>query len=414
MSKTKHWLAGILMMALLSTVMAVPGFAGVISSVSISVESELNPGEKLPDISISNNGDTSTQEGDIVVSVSSDRYYISSAEWVTSTNRTMEVGDEAQMKVTLSPTDGNEDYFKGTYRSSNVSVKKGTFVSASIKSDNLVVKLKTRAIKGTFAEPEDAYWRDGSKGTARWEKPSDNGTGHYEVVLRRGSSTVHKIETSSTSYNFYPYMTSAGTYTFRVRTIAKTSSEDKYGTKSDWVESDELYIAREDVSDGSGQSSSNNSSSSPTGNTNVGWRYINNYWYYYYPDSTYVKNNWAFVNGKWYLFQEDGKMLRGWQNRGNNTYFLTENGDMVTGWIKNGSNWYYLNKQQGSAEGAMLKNTWGEENGKIYYFTSSGAMAEGWLQVDGNWYYFYPGQGNKAVNTWVDTFYVDENGVWRR
>lgn len=412
MKGMKRWLASFMVAAVLSGMMAVPGFAGVISSVQITVDSELNPGEKLPDITISNNGTATPSEGDVVVSVSSDRYTITEAEWVTSKNRTMEVGDEAQMKVTLSPTNGNEDYFRGSYRSSNVSVKKGTFSSASVKNGNLEVKLKTRAIKGTFAEPEDAYWRDNSRGTAKWSKPSENGTGHYEVVLRRGSHQVHRVETSSTSYNFYPYMTNAGTYTFRVRTIAKTSTEDRYGTKSAWVESDELYIAREDVSDGSGQSSS--SGGTTTGNTNAGWRYTGGYWYYYYPDGSYVRNDWAFVNGHWYLFQQDGRMLRGWQNRNGKTYFLNENGDMATGWIKSGANWYYLNQMEGSGQGEMLANTWGEENGKIYYFTSNGAMAEGWYQVDGNWYYFYPGQGHKAVNTWVDTFYVDENGVWRR
>ena len=32
--------------------------------------------------------------------------------------------------------------------------------------------------------------------------------------------------------------------------------------------------------------------------------------------------------------------------------------------------------------------------------------------VPGNWYYFYPGQGNKAVNTTIDTFYVNQQGIW--
>ena len=41
-------------------------------------------------------------------------------------------------------------------------------------------------------------------------------------------------------------------------------------------------------------------------------------------------------------------------------------------------------------------------------------MAEGWTQVDKNWYYFYPGYGYKAVNTTIDTFYVDANGIWKK
>lgn len=407
MGKSRKWLYGTMVTVMFSFAMVFCSFAGVISSVTVTVNSDLNPGEKLPEISIANDGNTSVEEGDIVVSVSSDQYYIKEAEWTTSKSRTMEVGDQPQMKVILAPVDANEYYFKGTYRSSNVKIKKGTFVSASVKSDELTVKLKTKAIEGTFEAPQDAYWKDNAKGTAKWEKPSD-GTGHYEVVLRRGSHQVHKVETSSTSYNFYPYMTTAGTYSFKVRTIPKTTTEDKYGKKSEWTESDELYIAKEDVSDGSGQSSSNNGG--VTGNTNVGWCKSNDYWYYYYPDGTYQKNGWLQVSGKWYLFQEDGKMLRGWQNKGGSTYFLSDNGDMVTGWIQSGSRWYYLNPEQG----AMMKNSWGQANGNIYYFTSDGTMAEGWNQVEGNWYYFYPGQGNKAVNTWIDTFYVDENGVWRR
>ncbi|MEI3168939.1 MAG: hypothetical protein V8S58_14165 [Lachnospiraceae bacterium] len=49
---------------------------------------------------------------------------------------------------------------------------------------------------------------------------------------------------------------------------------------------------------------------------------------------------------------------------------------------------------------------------KTYYLDNIGYMVEGWNQVDGNWYYFYPGQGNKAVNTTIDTFYVNDQGVW--
>jgi len=413
MNKNSRWGISILLAAVISSVMIFPGFAGVISSVTVTVNSELNPGDKLPNISIDNSGSTSVDEGDIVVSVSTDRYYIADAEWITSTSRTMEVGDQPQMKVTLTPVDTNEDYFKGTYRSSNVSVKKGTFVSASKKNDSLIVKLKTKAIKGTFAEPEEACWKDNSKGTAKWSKPSEGGTGYYEVALRRGSSSVHKIETSSTSYNFYPYMTSAGTYSFRVRTIAKTSTEEQYGTKSEWVESGEIYIAKEDVSDGSGQSSSGQSSSD-TSTTTAGWRYLNSAWYYYYPDGTYAKNNWAYISESWFLFGEDGKMLTGWQTKSGYTYCLADNGNMSTGWIKEGSRWYFLNIGNDFVLGALLKNRWLELNGSIYYFLSDGVMAEGWTQVDGNWYYFYPGQGNKAVNAWVDTFYVDQDGVWRK
>lgn len=418
MSKKNHVLRTAFLAVCVSMLGAMTSLAAdkTVSSVNIRIDTKLEPGTTLPEIDFNNTGGSGASDGGICVSTSStDKYAISDVEWVTSKSRTMNVGDQPEMKVTLSP--GTDYQFKGTYRSSNVSVRYGSFVSASKKGDDLVVKLKVRAIKGTFAPPEDAYWKDNSKGTARWEEPEDGGTGRYEVVLRKGSSKIHSAETTSRSYNFYPYMTQAGTYTFRVRTIAKTTKQEDFGKSSEWVESEEIYLAKEDVSDGSGRSDNTTSSgpgtgSGPTGNTRVGWQYINNYWYYYYPDGTWQKDGWAAVNGKWYLFQNDGRMLTGWQNRNNQTYYLADSGEMVVGWVKWNNHWYYMNPTQDAYVGCMLKNRWSDIGGKSYYFGGDGAMAEGWVQVDGNWYYFYPGAGNKAVNTWINTFYVNESGIW--
>ena len=69
--------------------------------------------------------------------------------------------------------------------------------------------------------------------------------------------------------------------------------------------------------------------------------------------------------------------------------------------------------EDGDVEGAM-RTGWLNYNGKVYYLHSNGAMAEGWTQIDKNWYYFYPGYGYKAVNTTIDTFYVDANGIWKK
>lgn len=420
MSKKRYLLWTAFLVLCVSVMGAMTSMAAdkTVSSVSIRIDSKLEPGSTLPDISYNNTGSSSVTDGDICISSSSDKYAITDVKWVTSTSKRMDVGSQPEMKVTLTPGDGYQ--FKGTYRSSNVSVRYGTFVSASKSGSDLVVKLRVRAIKGTFAPPENAYWKDNAKGTARWEEPEDGGTGRYEVVLRKGSSKVHSVETTSRSYNFYPYMTKAGTYTFRVRTIAKTSKEEDYGQSSEWIESDEIYLAKEDVSDGTGRNDNNVTSggpsggSGPTGNTKVGWQYINNYWYYYYPDGSYQKSGWAAVNGKWYLFQSDGRMLTGWQNINNQTYYLANSGEMVVGWVPWNNRWYYMNPTQDAYVGCMLKSRWADVNGKSYYFGSDGAMAEGWVQVDGNWYYFYPGAGNKAVNTWIDTFYVNESGVWVR
>ena len=173
-------------------------------------------------------------------------------------------------------------------------------------------------------------------------------------------------------------MTTEGTYSFRVRTIAKSSKDESYGKSSDWVESDELYIAKEDVSDGSGRT--DGTSNSPTGNTRTGWQMSDNYWYYYYPDGSYQKDSWLKLNNKWYLFDQEGRMLTGWQTKNGNTYLLQNDGSMVTGWVKAGDYWYYLNTASDGVEGAMHVG-WLRNNNRTYYLNSNGAMAEGWGQI---------------------------------
>ena len=421
MRKTDKWVRMMALALGLSSAAVMTSFAAdkTISSVSLRVESELEPGDTLPGISyVNGSASVDVEDGAICIVNTSTKYSIAEAEWITSESRTMEVGDKPSMKVRLTPeTEGDDDYyFKGTYRSSNVNIKNdGTFMSAGKEDGDLIVKLRVDPIEGDFPAPEDVYWKDNSKGTARWEEPDDGGTGRYEVVLRRGSTKVKAVEVTGHSYNFYPYMTKEGTYTFRVRTIARTDKEEDYGKNSEWVESDEIYLAEEDVSDGSGQNDDITAVvSNPGGNYRVGWMNYNDSWYYYYPDGSCQRDSWLKLNDKWYLFQNDGRMLTGWQNHNGQTYYLTEQGDMLTGWIQAGQRWYYLNPTKDDYEGCLLRSRWANVDGRIYYFNSDGSMMEGWNQVDGSWYYFYPGYGHKATDTYIDGFYVNQDGVWVR
>lgn len=414
MKRLKKMISIVIAAANLAMVMPMSAYASsAITSVSIRIDSDLEPGDRLPDITVEDrSGGGSTSSGnEIVVSTSNSKYYIRDAEWVTSGNRDMDVGEQPKMKIKITPTDEDSHYFKGSYSSSNISIKNGTYVSARKSGDDLEVTLKVTAIEGTYDPPEDAYWRDSGYGKARW-KEGDISSNYFDVFLYRGGSVVKKVEGyKGTSYDFYPYMTKAGTYSFKVRAIPYTDSQKKYAKKSEWTESDDMYINDEHVSDGRGQDSGNGS---PAGTTQVGWIQQSGTWYYKYPDGSYQKNSWAKINDKWYLFDSTGRMLTGWQNRNNQYYFLNNSGDMFTGWYKDGNKWYYLNQNPGDQEGMMCKNSWINQNGKTYYVNNDGVMVEGWYQVAGQWYYFYPGEGSKAVNTYIDGFYVDANGVWNR
>lgn len=391
--------------AVLSGIFAVPAMAStrsVITSVSIRISLDTENGADLPD------------DPESCVTANSSKYSVTGAEWVTDI-RDVTIGDTPRMKVYLTPEYSNEReyYFRGGYSSSNVKISGGTFVSSKREGDDLVVTLKTKPIQGQYDPPTDAYWREYGYGNARWEAP-DDGSGYYDVNLYRGSSVVKKLEAyKGTSYNFYPYMTKAGTYSFKVRTVPSSSSSLKASAKSDWTESDEIYISKEEVSDGSGQTSDDGQGVGG-GTTKVGWILDGGTWYYRYPDGSYMKNGWCKINNKWYLFNSSGQMLTGWQNVNNQWFFLNSDGDMLTGWLKSGNVWYYLNTTAGSQEGVMCTNVWIQIGDKTYYVNQSGVMVEGWKEVAGSWYYFYPGQGHKAVNTTIDGFYVDANGVWHK
>lgn len=420
----KRFLYTAFAICLMTGIMPVSAFAATksITSVSIRVGTDVEVGDHLDDNIELIDDSLDTRSGSYAAT-NSTKYYVRDAEWVTSAREYMKVGQEPKMRVYLYVND--DDYaFRGTYSSSNVSIKGGTYVSARKNGGELEVVIKLNGIKGEYPVPADASWKESGLGKAVWnqELGSDRDmygesitSGYYDVYLYRGSSVVKKLEDyKGTSFNFYPYMTKAGSYTFKVRTVPHTESEKKYGTRSGWLESDELYIDKENVSDGTGQIAGNGSSGDGVSTDKVGWIQSGDIWYYKYPDGTFQKNSWLKINNIWYLFDADGRMLTGWQTKNGLTYYLQGSGAMYCGWIKAGDYWYYLNHlEDGGVEGSM-RTGWLVNNGKTYYLKPNGAMAEGWNLVEGNWYYFYPGYGYKATNTTIDTFYVDANGIWKK
>ena len=79
--------------------------------------------------------DTTEAQSGTYAATNSSRYSVRDAEWTSSTRKELGVGDEPRMKIYLDIDD--DDYsFRGSYSSSNVSVKGGTFVSARRSSSD--------------------------------------------------------------------------------------------------------------------------------------------------------------------------------------------------------------------------------------------------------------------------------------
>ena len=217
MKRKNRWI-GPLVSICLVTCMAVGGamvsYAAssrkTISKVTINLDLELEAGESLPDLEAGKDSGFNVRAGN-------ERYTATEAQWVSSTSKDVKIGSTYTLKVWLEAEDPDSYGFVGTYKSSNVTVKGGTFVSASRKGyDTLVVTVKTKPVKGEYDAPEDAEWKENQLGHAKWDKV--NGVDAYDINLYKGSSAIYKVKAyKGTSINFYPYMTSGNYCQFILR-----------------------------------------------------------------------------------------------------------------------------------------------------------------------------------------------------
>ncbi|MFK9093054.1 hypothetical protein [Bacillus salipaludis] len=139
------------------------------------------------------------------------------------------------------------------------------------------------------------------------------------------------------------------------------------------------------------------------GSLHKGWIKDNGTWYY--TGKNGIVTGWVKDNGTWYYLNSAGAMQTGWVKDDGEWYLLDKNGAMQTGWQNSNGTWYYLN-----TDGAMLTG-WVEIDGKSYFLDWNGAMKTGWLQLGGDWYYLYP-NGVMAVDTIIEGYVIDEDGVW--
>ena len=166
MKKRWRYVAAAIMMCVMTIAASITSLAATktISSVTIRVGTDVEAGDTLDD-SIDVYTNTLDVKTGTYASTNSERYSIRDAEWVTSTTKYLTVGDEPKMRVYIYIDD--DDYaFRGTYSSSNVKIKGGTFVSAKRSSNELEVVVKVSGIKGAYPAPSDAGWKNSPLGKA--------------------------------------------------------------------------------------------------------------------------------------------------------------------------------------------------------------------------------------------------------
>lgn len=418
-------------------------FAGSVSAASYITSTRVTPIRSVR-VSIDTEsiaaGELLSDAASFVMIPDNEYYVFDGAEWDEG-KAYLAIGDTPRITVYLSAIPMEVDYerytkiwlFSGSYSSASVSVSGGTFVKAVVQDSGygLAVTVQLKSVKGQYTAP-DVYW-DGQTGVARWNA-SDNDSGIYDVICHRDGHIVKKLEDyQGTYYNFYPYMTKEGGYTFKVRAKATAEMAQKGAKSSDYAESGGLYINSSQVSNGSGQDNSGTgNSSSGTGNTSfpngtgtqnvAGWVTDSQGVKFCYPNGSYAGAGWLKLNGSWYFLGVNGLRLSGWQkDTSSGLWYYMDNstGVMKTGWLHDGDKWYYLRPNEGGPQGSMATG-WLSIDGKKYYLNASGIMVTGWYEIGGKWYYFWP-QGSTsdgkygflATNTQIGDFYIGADGTWQ-
>ncbi len=209
-------------------------------------------------------------------------------------------------------------------------------------------------------------------------------------------------------------------------------AQGSVGKSSEWTESGILAIGKNQVSDGTGQTTADENGgigSSVNGTvdtingqnfgTQYGWITQGNAKYFRYPDGS-IATGWIKLEEKYYHFDSSGKLQKGWYQNPYGAWFYldTDSGVMKTGWLNINGNYYYLRTEKGDNEGSMAKGLC-NIGGKYYFFNDSGMMYTGWRQINGAYYYFYPqgstggAYGHMAVSTKIGDFTVGADGAWR-
>ena len=119
----------------------------------------------------------------------------------------------------------------------------------------------------------------------------------------------------------------------------------------------------------------------------------------------FTKNWFKLPNGKWTILDENIKSS--WVKDGNYWFYMDDNSELAENqWIYIGGKWYFA-----KAGGYIAENEWISYKEKWYFAVSGGAIAQSaWENIGGKFYHF-GADGDLSVNTSVDGYQVDANGV---
>lgn len=348
--------------------------------------------------------------------------------------------DDDEWERTTSPVlkvemDADNGYYFGSVKLGGVSGL-SKISSKSIKKDgdkyHCIATIKLKKLGGRLDYPEDPGW---SGSYAEWE--DIEGASYYNVRLRRDDKKVVVISTNETRFDFFPWMTKSGDYTFEVKAMAgKTSENSEWGDESDSLDigSGEVYNGvtpnytdfRHSTNNNYNNGYNNGYSNYPYNNSNYGPSStapagVNTGYNTGYQNPSYgvgngtsgaANPNGQMPNNQNNMNQYNNNAQGSWNFDGVGYKFYKGGVEVKYSWVRDGSLWYYIGQD------GYMKTGWQTINGKTFYMAPEagapmGCMRTGWQFIDNQWYYLGT---NGEMQTGYQTingknYYLNENGV---
>ena len=296
-----------------------------ISKVSITVTSNFKIGEVC-------------LAEDVEVSTNSKYFSVGEVTLVTEEER-WGIRDVPVIEVSLEAEEGS--YFS-IAEVTDIQLKGAEYIAGTREdADTLILRLRLPSLRNQVGEIAEVQWASVNMGG--WTEAYN--TGYYEVRLFRDEKGVGSIqETTSASFDFSPWMTRSGMYTYEVRAV----NVQNKSVKTDWKKSATSVFVDETMAK---QFKAQYGMAIPTDMTDpgqaiewqkqqqqkqqqAGWFQDSTGWWYRNPDHSYTTNNWQLIDGKWYYFNSSGYRVTGWVDwEGKSYYCDSVSGEKLTNMI---------------------------------------------------------------------------------
>lgn len=289
----------------IAAVMAVPAMAASrkkVSSVNLSVESNIQP-------------ETRFGEEEIEITVKSAHCTYESYEIENiGFNWTRE--DVPEISIYLRAEEG---YYFSLTKASAVKLNGATYIRAVKQDSSEVLKLTVRlpSLAESVGEMTEVTLWD--NGFATWEESP--GAGSYELRLYKNGNGVGvtMLTTTDTFYNLQNQMGRPGSYQVKVRPVNGLNQSKK----GEWIVSQDVMISEEQAA----RIRSGEAGGPPRKGE---WKQDHTGYWYEWEDGTYPRNQWEKIDEKWYFFEESGYMKTGWIDWNGERYYCSESGEMLT------------------------------------------------------------------------------------